>query len=74
MEESEKYLTYQDYRSMGGTLDLMPFNLLDFEAERKIDERADGVFTERQIQQGRRRKHQIHRKRHRPHLQHRGTR
>lgn len=40
MENSEKYLTYQDYRSMGGTLDLMPFNLLEFEAERKIDERT----------------------------------
>jgi len=40
MENSEKYLTYQDYRSMGGTLDLMPFNLLEFEAKRKIDERT----------------------------------
>ena len=40
MEESEKYLTYQEYRSLGGTLDLMPFNLLEFEAERKIDERT----------------------------------
>ena len=40
MEDSEKYLTYQEYRSMGGTLDLMPFNLLEFEAKRKIDERT----------------------------------
>ena len=40
MEKSERYLTYQDYRSMGGTLDLMPFNLLEFEARRKIDERT----------------------------------
>ncbi len=40
MENSETYLTYEKYRSLGGTLDLMPFNLLEFEAERKIDERT----------------------------------
>lgn len=40
MEDSEKYLTYQQYRAMGGTLDLMPFNLLEYEARKKIDERT----------------------------------
>lgn len=40
MEDSEKYLTYQQYRAMGGTLDLMPFNLLEFEARKRIDERT----------------------------------
>lgn len=37
MEFSGQYLTYEEYRGLGGTLDLMPFNLLEFEARRKID-------------------------------------
>lgn len=37
MEFSEQYLTYEEYRSLGGTLDLTSFNLLEFEAHRKID-------------------------------------
>ena len=37
MEFSEQYLTYEEYRSLGGTLDLASFNLLEFEAHRKID-------------------------------------
>ena len=37
MEFSGQYLTYEEYRSLGGTLDLTPFNLLEFEARRKID-------------------------------------
>ena len=37
MEFSEQYLTYEEYRALGGTLDLMPFNLLEFEARRRID-------------------------------------
>ena len=40
MEFSEQYLTYEEYRSLGGTIDLMPFNLLEFEARRKIDIRT----------------------------------
>ena len=40
MEFSEQYLTYEEYRSLGGTLDLTPFNLLEFEAHRKIDSRT----------------------------------
>lgn len=42
MEFSGQYLTYNEYRSLGGTLDLTPFNLLEFEARRKIDERTFG--------------------------------
>lgn len=42
MEFSEQYLTYNEYRSLGGTLDQTPFNLLEFEARRKIDERTQG--------------------------------
>ena len=42
MEFSGQYLGYSDYRALGGTLDLTPFNLLEFEARRKIDERTFG--------------------------------
>lgn len=37
MEFSGQYLTYEEYRGLGGTLDLTPFNLLEFEARRQID-------------------------------------
>lgn len=40
MEFSEGYLTYEEYKALGGTLDLMPFNILEFEARRKIDIRT----------------------------------
>lgn len=40
MEFSGQYLTYDEYRALGGTLDLTPFNLLEFEARRKIDIRT----------------------------------
>lgn len=42
MEFSGQYLTYSEYRLLGGTLDQTPFNLLEFEARRKIDERTQG--------------------------------
>ena len=37
MEFKGQYLTYEDYKALGGTLDLTPFNLLEFEARRRID-------------------------------------
>jgi len=37
MDFKEQYLTYAEYRDLGGTLDITPFNLLEFEARRKID-------------------------------------
>ena len=37
MQFEGQYLTYPEYRSLGGTLDITPFNLLEFEARRKID-------------------------------------
>ena len=40
MEYSGQYLTYEEYKGLGGTLDLMPFNLLELEARRKIDIRT----------------------------------
>ena len=33
-----QYLTYQEYKSLGGTLDSPSFNILEFEARRRIDE------------------------------------
>lgn len=45
MEFSGQYLTYDEYKAIGGTLDQVPFNLLEFEARKKIDER-----TQRRLQ------------------------
>ena len=35
-----QYLTYEEYKALGGTLDLTPFNLLEFESRRRIDIRT----------------------------------
>ena len=40
MEFNGQYLTWEDYKDLGGTLDLTPFNLLEFESRRKIDIRT----------------------------------
>jgi hypothetical protein len=40
MEFSGQYLTYEEYIALGGTLDQMPFNLLEFEARKQIDVRT----------------------------------
>ena len=40
MDFSGQYLTYNEYTALGGTLDQTPFNLLEFEARRKIDSRT----------------------------------
>jgi hypothetical protein len=40
MEFEGQYLTYQEYTSLGGTLDQTPFNLLEFEARNKVDLRT----------------------------------
>lgn len=40
MEFEGQYLSYEEYKALGGTLDLMPFNILEFEARRKIDEQT----------------------------------
>lgn len=38
MEFEGQYLAYEEYIALGGTLDIMPFNILEFEARRRIDE------------------------------------
>lgn len=40
MEFNGQYLTYEEYKALGGTLDLTPFNILEFESRRKIDIRT----------------------------------
>ena len=41
MEFEEQYLTYTEYINLGGSeIGEMPFNLLEFEARRKINERT----------------------------------
>lgn len=35
-----QYLTYTEYKNLGGTLDITPFNLLEFEARRKINSKT----------------------------------
>ena len=40
MEFSGQYLTYQEYKALGGTLANMPFNLLEYEARRQINLRT----------------------------------
>lgn len=47
MEFKGQYLTYQEYLALGGTLDEMPFNLLEFNARKKIDERTFGRLADK---------------------------
>lgn len=47
MEFKGQYLTYQEYLALGGTLDEMPFNLLEFNVRKKIDERTFGRLVDK---------------------------
>ena len=40
MEFSGQYLTYNEYKALGGNLDITPFNLLEYEARKIIDNRT----------------------------------
>lgn len=40
MEFNGQYLTYNEYKALGGNLEQTPFNLLEYEARRKVDERT----------------------------------
>ena len=42
MEFSGQYLKYNEYLELGGSVAKAPFNILEFEARRKIDERTQG--------------------------------
>lgn len=47
MEFKGQYLTYQEFKALGGTLEEMPFNLLEFNARKKIDERTFGRLVDK---------------------------
>lgn len=47
MEFSGQYLTYQEFKTLGGILDEMPFNLLEYNARKKIDERTFGRLVDK---------------------------
>lgn len=40
MEYEGRYLSYEEYQSLGGTLDQASFYLLEYEVSRKIDEKT----------------------------------
>lgn len=40
MDFKGQYLTYEQFKSLGGSLDLLPFNLLEFEARKQVDKRT----------------------------------
>ena len=42
MDFSGQYLSYNEYRALGGTLDMTPFNLLEYEARKEIDKKTLG--------------------------------
>ena len=47
MENSVKYLTYERYIELGGSLDLMSFNLLEYQSRKQID-----YYTHNRLIQG----------------------
>ena len=47
MEFEGQYLTYQEFKALGGTLDEMPFNLLEYNARMKINERTFGRLVDK---------------------------
>lgn len=42
MKINGQYLTFEEYKTLGGTLSQVPFEILEFEVRRKIDERTFG--------------------------------
>lgn len=44
MKFENQYLTYDEYKKLGGNLSEMPFNLLEYRAEKQIDELSSNHF------------------------------
>ena len=44
MEFDDQYLEYKEYKKLGGKLSEMPFNLLEYRAEKQIDELTSNRF------------------------------
>ena len=53
MEFNNQYLTYEEYKNLGGTLGEMPFNILEFKCRKIIDNLTFNRLTnlETQIQE-----------------------
>lgn len=45
MEFKGQYLTYIEYKILGGTLDEIPFNLLEYNARKEINSRTQNRFV-----------------------------
>ena len=50
MNFNKQYLTYQEYKELGGSLAEMPFNILEFKARKIVDTNTLGRLVELQIQ------------------------
>lgn len=44
MKFENQYLTYNEYKELGGNLSEMPFKLLEYRAEKKVDEQTSNRF------------------------------
>lgn len=44
MKFDNQYLTYDEYKKLGGNLSDMPFNLLEYRAEKEVDELTSNRF------------------------------
>ena len=42
MDFSKQYLTYNEYKALGGQLDQTPFNLLEYDVRKEIDKETLG--------------------------------
>lgn len=51
MTFDNQYLTYSEYQELGGTLEELPFNLLEFECRKIIDEKTQNRLFEQEIPQ-----------------------
>ena len=49
MDFGNKYLTYEEYVELGGKLSVSPFNILEYEARRKIDERTQSRLVDVEV-------------------------
>ena len=50
MEFENQYLTYSEYKELGGTLDETPFNLLEYEAQKEVDKYTFGRLIDLESQ------------------------
>lgn len=53
MEFNNQYLNYDDYKQLGGTLEEMPFNILEYKARKIVDKYTFGrlINLDTQIQE-----------------------